>query len=66
MTPQQIEYEKHIALNPEDVLTHRNYKRYKPTALAEKWKWIDGLSDEDREKLKAENEQERAKDKYRE
>ena len=65
MTPQQLEYNHHIALNPEDVLTHGNYKRYKPTALAAKWAWIDGLSDEDRAKLKAEGEAEREKDKHR-
>ena len=65
MTPQQIEYEQHIALNPEDVLTHGNYKRYKPTALASKWKWIDGLSDADRATLKEDARVEREKDRKR-
>jgi len=65
MTPQQIEYERHIALNPEDVLTHGNYKRHKELKRTASWKWMDKFNEQQRLKAAEEAKEEAEKNKHR-
>lgn len=53
----QYDYWVHQQLEPTDKLITGNAKRYQPTFI-QKWKWIDELTPEQRERLKMEAEQE--------
>jgi len=45
-------------LEPDSIIHTGNAKQYQPTKLAEKWKWIDSLTPDQRKQLKEEFENE--------
>lgn len=50
----QYDYWIYQQEEPDDILHTGNYKQHKPTKLAEKWRWIDSLTDQQRKQLKDE------------
>lgn len=51
-------------LEPDSVIVTGNYRRHTETSMAAKNRWLDSLTDDEREKLREDTETEYKNDKY--
>lgn len=61
---QYLSHEEHL-LEPDSVIVTGNYRGHREKTMTAKNKWLDGLSDADREQLAKEWEYEQSKNEYR-